>query len=126
MVEKSQVPSMRCTKHVFLFIASFLPCYDHVCALSVTSKSIRSDLEYSGLTKNRSTIRYAIVDAKVSQKIISHLTYSLKVVHNIFIRVRLRTRQLEELLQIIMEHGSHLKDRGISLEYLNCNYGTRM
>ena len=51
MVEHSH-PS---TKHVFLFIASFLPCKDHVYRLSVTSKSLRSAFEYSGLTKNESS-----------------------------------------------------------------------
>ena len=56
MVESSQVSEMLCTKHIFLSIASFLSCEDHLYRLSAASKGVRLALEYSGLTKNNSSL----------------------------------------------------------------------
>ena len=110
MVENSQVPAMRCTKYVFLFIGSYLSCYYQVHLLSVTSKSVRSALEYSGLTKNKSSWvlgrasslpQSGLVKSgefknglRFKHLLVSHLTYGAKVVHNIIIQVRFKTPKL--------------------------------
>lgn len=124
MQTKRRLP---CSNHLFLFIASFLPCKTWLVKLCVTSNAIRRLLQYAALTDNDSSILLPNYKETPSKNCISRpeflnmllsLPYSLKVLHRIKIRIEEEQNEsLESILSAVNARGTRFRDRKIDLEF---------